>query len=54
MMDITITFVTGAEECLLCHNIILQKDSVTIFVVDDDKKKRALTYNWTAIRSIDF
>ena len=53
-MDITIVFQTGAEECLLCSDIILQKDTVTLFAFDDDKVKRAITYNWSAIKSIDF
>lgn len=54
MMDVTIRFVSGCEEVLLCSDIILQKDSITVFAYDDDKKKRALTYNWSAISNIDF
>lgn len=54
MMDITIKFVSGAEEYLLCSDIILKKDTVIVFAYDDDKKKRALTYNWSAISNIDF
>ena len=28
--------------------------TVTLFAFDDDKVKRAITYNWSAIKSIDF
>ena len=54
MMDVTIRFVSGCEEVLLCSDIILKKDTVIVFACDDDKKKRALTYNWSAISNIDF
>lgn len=54
MMDVTIRFVSGCEEILLCSDIILLKDSITFFAYDDDKRKRAITYKWSAISNIDF